>query len=54
MLCPFYKDCINGAGCDRAMNNELIRAGERWWGSKEFPYSPYPVKPPCHKKEETK
>lgn len=45
-FCPFYKTCKDGAGCDRALTEEVKAAAERWM--KDAPICMFADKPDCY------
>ena len=40
-FCTFYKECISGDNCDRALTDTEIEKAIKWWGNKNFPYAKY-------------
>ena len=45
-FCPFWRDCANGAECDRALTPEE-EAGAQRWGGDDAPISIYMIEPSC-------
>jgi hypothetical protein len=46
-FCPFYKDCLNGSTCHRALTEEITDEAKKWWGSAEYPISTFSEHPNC-------
>ena len=49
--CPFYENCKDGIGCNRALTREVKEAAERWWGSRGAPIDTPVKEPKCFKKK---
>ena len=52
-FCPFFKDCADAAGCDRALTDEVWERAIKWWkgiaGNENAPVCQYAEKPDCHR-----
>ena len=46
-FCQFYKDCLEGETCPRALTSEVERAAERWWQAPGPPICMFAAKPKC-------
>jgi hypothetical protein len=46
-LCEFKK-CAKFETCPRALTDDLIEQGRKWWGSDDFPVSIYISEPECY------
>ena len=45
--CPFWEECKDGQGCDRAMTDKVKADAEKWM--KNAPICQYVDKPECYK-----
>jgi len=50
-FCPFYKDCLTGMDCFRALTPMIKIAASEWWGSDDAPISVFVDKPACFKQK---
>jgi len=50
-FCSFWKDCVFGDTCERALTVKVQNAAEEW--IKDAPICQYTSKPECHKRKET-
>ena len=50
-FCPFWKDCIDSPGCDRAFTPKVEVQAQIWWGltNGPAPVSLYADTPDCYK-----
>lgn len=46
-FCPFWRDCITGTICARALTPEIEKSAVGWWGSEHAPISKYSTEPEC-------
>jgi galactitol-specific phosphotransferase system IIB component len=51
-FCEYYKNCGNGAGCSRALTEEVREAAKDWWGHKDAPICVFAEMPTCFKVKE--
>jgi len=45
--CIYYKECIVGEGCPRALTPEVEKQAKEWWGSGNAPISIFANEPQC-------
>lgn len=48
-FCSFYRECNDGAMCDRALTDEVLEDAKRWFGESGAPVSEFAYKPECFK-----
>lgn len=55
-FCEFYKNCLKGNVCIRALTPKVIEKAKKWWRDKESepPICRYVLAPPCFKKRRGK
>lgn len=46
-FCPFWKECKDGKGCDRALTPEVKKKAVEWFGKYGAPICRYVDKPRC-------
>ena len=45
-FCPFWKDCVDGEKCHRALTEKVLARRDAW--IKDGPICQYAEKPSCH------
>ena len=45
--CPFFKNCLDGENCSRALTDKVIEGAEKWWGKKGAPIDQFSEEPEC-------
>lgn len=53
-FCEYYKDCIDGSKCARALTDEVKEGATKWWGNKDVPICVYVTPPDCYKPQTRK
>lgn len=51
-FCPFYKECLKGQECDRALTEGVKESAKAWWGTEDAPISMFMDKPDCFEEKE--
>lgn len=46
-FCPFWRECANGADCDRALTDEVRAGAMAAWGGRGLPIAQWLVEPEC-------
>ena len=47
IFCDYYRDCLRGDGCPRALTESVIDTAKRWWPYDDPPIDRYMGKPDC-------
>jgi len=50
-FCTFWRACIDGEDCARALTDELKEEACEWWGDNNPPISSYKTPPKCYEKK---
>lgn len=48
-FCPFYKECMDGQTCRRALTEKVKADAIDWWGSDDAPICMFLEPPQCFK-----